>query len=473
MRSGRLGSTASLPNPSVYEAKYQEITIFKEKLLVRTSCEFSVYLGRFRELDVSVSVIPRATEWQRSRVGLICSLSPCKNLVHYRNWSSGPDGSLVLISDFIPAHALETLLPSLQKEFPSRRLDVAVQILSGLTWLHSGGVPISHGALACGNIFIERNSSSSSSKTVAIAFYGLTEGHDEHDDVLAYGKVFHTLLLENDKCAPQEWKEIYTSCTLEDPEGRPRLAEIAGISSARANRTMVASSHKILTTSGMPRGTVDHPYSNFWRGLNTKALGFDPLGEKVWSCEGVFGQDAVASDVFFEALEKVVGIAPQETVGFQSFQKLLKVKDVADNVNMADFVQVLQWFGPLDRNDFLNRIAELTGNEWFHGNLDREESEKVLANAARDGAWLVRFGSVPGTYTLSVLLKKKDKGWVVSHFRINRDARGFGMENNTKDRFSSVAEFLNVNKKDLQLSKHVPSTTFIFNKLGPHDTASF
>ncbi len=121
----------------------------------------------------------------------------------------------------------------------------------------------------------------------------------------------------------------------------------------------------------------------------------------MWQHAGLFGADRVPESLFVNTLKSVVGVteADMAGLGWYSFWRLVNAD--SGTVAMSDFAQVLHWFGPLsERGGFFVRIAQMTQHDWFHGALQRDAAERLLANHARDGGWLVRFGSVPGTYTL-------------------------------------------------------------------------
>jgi len=68
-------------------------------------------------------------------------------------------------------------------------------------------------------------------------------------------------------------------------------------------------------------------------------------------------------------------------------------------VKAKRFGELLQYFGPLDSR-FLERIVDLLKSSFFHGDISQEDAERLLRNA-KTGAYLVRFSSVAGCYTLS------------------------------------------------------------------------
>jgi len=81
-------------------------------------------------------------------------------------------------------------------------------------------------------------------------------------------------------------------------------------------------------------------------------------------------------------------------------------------VKVKLFGAMVQCFGPFDK-DFLKRVKILICSKWFHGNISQEIAEDVIRKTDSVGAFLVRFSSAPGCFTLSVQGKKQ-----VEHHRI-------------------------------------------------------
>jgi hypothetical protein len=86
-------------------------------------------------------------------------------------------------------------------------------------------------------------------------------------------------------------------------------------------------------------------------------------------------------------------------------------------VNIRRFGQVLDWFGPIEHaNIFLSRIRDLVIQQWFHGDINAQESS-IRLSAHGPGTFLVRFSfSQPGAYSLVYL----DDSYKLRHQLIRR-----------------------------------------------------
>lgn len=90
---------------------------------------------------------------------------------------------------------------------------------------------------------------------------------------------------------------------------------------------------------------------------------------------------------------------------------------------MQHFSELSLWYGPFyDRvvgSAQLAFIAQLHSKAWFHGNIQREESEKMLAHQ-REGTFLVRVASnkADHPFTVSVNIKNPDRTVTPQHKRI-------------------------------------------------------
>lgn len=94
--------------------------------------------------------------------------------------------------------------------------------------------------------------------------------------------------------------------------------------------------------------------------------------------------------------------------------KALLVKSSDDTVSIESFGSFLQWFGPMEGMDILDRVVDLLKKNWFHGDISSETAERLLSNEKR-GTFLARFSSRdPGCYAISVY----SQGGRLKHFRV-------------------------------------------------------
>jgi len=87
-------------------------------------------------------------------------------------------------------------------------------------------------------------------------------------------------------------------------------------------------------------------------------------------------------------------------------------------VKMEEFGRILKWFGPLSVN-FLNSLRLVCSQPWFHGKSDKDESEHFLSGKL-SGTFLIRFSSVEGFYTITVLTPDR----TIAHHRVEHVAGG-------------------------------------------------
>ncbi|XP_039600984.1 cytoplasmic tyrosine-protein kinase BMX-like [Polypterus senegalus] len=70
-------------------------------------------------------------------------------------------------------------------------------------------------------------------------------------------------------------------------------------------------------------------------------------------------------------------------------------------------------------NSFSICSEKVEDYEWYAGNLTRAKAETILKQGGKEGTFIVRDSSQPGTYTLSVLSLNIAKNGSVCHYRIN------------------------------------------------------
>ena len=97
-------------------------------------------------------------------------------------------------------------------------------------------------------------------------------------------------------------------------------------------------------------------------------------------------------------------------------------------VTMENFGAILNWFGPLkgkEGSSFMDTVRSTLRNTWFHGDLQTEESNRLL-EMRPSGTFLVRFSTaIRGAFTIS----KVDVSGKSVHQRIVRKGNSFCMSN--------------------------------------------
>ena len=130
-------------------------------------------------------------------------------------------------------------------------------------------------------------------------------------------------------------------------------------------------------------------------------------------------------------------------------------------VNIETFGNTCQWFGPLktagDSVYLLKQVHSILAEKWFHGNLSPQQSEDLLREE-KGGSFLLRFSSLPGFFTLSVLGKKS----LINHHRIENTKDGYLFAG---EKYSSLTNLIKDQRKKLYLVQ--PCAGSPYRKLFP------
>uniref|UniRef100_A0A8C4KJ41 Tyrosine-protein kinase n=1 Tax=Dromaius novaehollandiae TaxID=8790 RepID=A0A8C4KJ41_DRONO len=74
----------------------------------------------------------------------------------------------------------------------------------------------------------------------------------------------------------------------------------------------------------------------------------------------------------------------------------------------------------LFRNQLVNDMLNISPCSWYAGNISRAQSEHLLRQKGKEGAFMVRKSSQVGMYTVSVFSKAPDKKGAVKHYHVHR-----------------------------------------------------
>jgi len=123
-----------------------------------------------------------------------------------------------------------------------------------------------------------------------------------------------------------------------------------------------------------------------------------------------------------------------------------KSKEGKEEVSLEDFGKMLEWFGPLEKGSgILRRVEAQLRMKGFFGDIETQESEKIL-NGKKKGAYLVRFSTRdPGCYAITVL----SKTGVLKHYRISHKAGGKYVLG--QNEYDSMDALIKAHKKELYL----------------------
>jgi len=123
----------------------------------------------------------------------------------------------------------------------------------------------------------------------------------------------------------------------------------------------------------------------------------DPVAISMW--RSTFeGKREVSFKDFDVALYRAVGEEYPPYPDFDDKHKCLKALILTEKddhtgvVSLENFGYLLDWFGPCD-SGMLQRVLNAMKEDWFHGDISREESESKLSDFERKGTYLVRLST--------------------------------------------------------------------------------
>ncbi|XP_051947368.1 tyrosine-protein kinase TXK [Xyrauchen texanus] len=95
-------------------------------------------------------------------------------------------------------------------------------------------------------------------------------------------------------------------------------------------------------------------------------------------------------------------------------------------------------------SNYVTEIGTMEANQWYCKNINRAEAEHLLRQEGKDGGFVVRSSSQPGSYTVSVFAQSSGKG-EVRHYQIKQIDGGqfFLAERHV---FNSIPELINYHK---------------------------
>jgi len=143
-------------------------------------------------------------------------------------------------------------------------------------------------------------------------------------------------------------------------------------------------------------------------------------------------------------------------------------------VTINNFGKVLTFFGPLlvlSGTPFLDRVQSLVSEPWFHGDISGVEAEERLRGSKdlkKDevGVFLVRYSTVPGSFTVSYLPANDQE---VKHSRIDRNKDGYVLQGKAKV-YQSLLDLLKEKKLGVACagSKYQPADSGNYADVDPN-----
>jgi serine/threonine protein kinase len=153
----------------------------------------------------------------------------------------------------------------------------------------------------------------------------------------------------------------------------------------------------------------------------------DTVGKQMWKTN-FDGKREVSFKNFDSIFYRAIGEDYPPYPEFDDKHKCLKAilssekDDQSSVVSVDNFGLFVDWFGPCDKG-ILTRLLNAMKEDWFHGDITREESELKLSDFDRKGTFMVRLSTnapKQNPFTLSMINKKGD----LVHLRIKRTKEG-------------------------------------------------
>jgi len=219
---------------------------------------------------------------------------------------------------------------------------------------------------------------------------------------------------------PSKLKELMQACWNPDPNNRPSIA-------------------KILSSHILDEVIIEAMISPK-----------NDLGRAIWK-EKFLEKVVVDWKDFLITFSNKAGFPiprDPDDIQMQCLKELVvkKSKEGKEEVSLEDFGIMLDWFGPLEKGSgILRRVEAQLRMKGFFGDIETQESEKIL-NGKKKGAYLVRFSTRdPGCYAITVL----SKTGVLKHYRISHKAGGKYVLG--QNEYDSMDALIKAHKKELYL----------------------
>jgi serine/threonine protein kinase len=367
-----------------------------------------------------------------------------------------------------------------------QKLCIVRDAAKGILWLHKTDPPIIHRDLKPANILVRNEGRGN--YTVKVTDFGLSamkkrnkrlkdgadgakgtplymapevllmEPFDEKADTYAFGVCLWEILTGDDPFAEHDDYDRFKSAVVRGE--RPRIPA-----------TMPIKLQEFLARLWHQSPSKRYDFQRIVEKLNSFIVDStveDPVGSEFWKTYFV-GEESVPVDTWLRKLFEfsnlrlgsvdVATVKPSAPTSFyedtsydetpapaaaasaaasaasggteaEQLIRLLKqmflVSSSDDRITLERFGFVLHWHGPMSKSPaWIDALRRRVRQPWFFGDYSAQQAESHLASE-QPGAYLVRYSSNPGAYTI---VRKHDAG--IGHIRVNRTPNGFEIHNTT------------------------------------------
>jgi serine/threonine protein kinase len=358
-------------------------------------------------------------------------------------------GNWSMVTEFMSNGDLHHLLHESKRVVKlNKKIQFAIDICSGMSWLSGEDVKIIHRDLKPANVLIDAkwNCKIADFGLALLKSKGMLKGDDSgggsplwmspealleepttvKTDVYSFGLVFWEMLTQKDLFPEYNDLELFTS-DIAIKGVRPSLEGVDQILQDIIKRCW---DKKIATRPTFQE--LIPILQNARVDINLPAT-LCPLANQLWKSK-FLSQSKVPIDQFMKQLSLVLGRA-ENAIHKNCVQQLILKKSATDYKAMTTgkLAKLIKWFGPLKQGQgkeeqitILQKMEMIMKCPWFFGTLDSAESENILSHHAnKEGTFLVRLnngGGIPITQS-AFTISRIEKGAMV-HTRVYPSQKG-------------------------------------------------